>query len=358
MHKISAQRRARLKASFAVRRVDLDSVAGLDLDGPALAAGDVVAARVVEIGQHRRLERPDGRRAALFVGDEILLACGARYAPDQFEADCPVGVGPAHLAAAGGVAGLVRHSHDRMRAPTAIEILGAAVRADGGRIRLADVALPARSVAPTGTVIGAPPVIAVCGASMNAGKTHTAAVLVHGLTAAGLKVAAVKATGTGSGGDLWFFEDAGAFWVADFTDVGFATTYRADPAAVRLGAERLIAEATSRGAEAVVVEIADGVRQAETAALLEDRGFTDRLSGVVFAAGDALAAAAGVDWLAARGLPVAAVSGVLARAPLTIRETRAAVSAPCYDAAALTQPQIALGLLGGRAPVADVRDAA
>jgi hypothetical protein len=47
---------------------------------------------------------PEGRRKLLFVGDEIVVAYGNRYAPNQFEAVVPKTLGPCHLVAAGGVA--------------------------------------------------------------------------------------------------------------------------------------------------------------------------------------------------------------------------------------------------------------
>lgn len=63
-----------------------DLVSGPDV-APAL--GDLVLARVVEIGKHTRLEGPGSRRQLLFPGQEILLAYGNRYAPDQFLAEIP-----------------------------------------------------------------------------------------------------------------------------------------------------------------------------------------------------------------------------------------------------------------------------
>ena len=58
-------------------------------------AGDVVLARVLKLGQHGGLQGPDGRRANLFVGDEILVAHGDRNAPDQLAAEVPDNLGGA-----------------------------------------------------------------------------------------------------------------------------------------------------------------------------------------------------------------------------------------------------------------------
>jgi hypothetical protein len=76
------------------------------------------------------------------------------------------------------------------------------------------------------------------------------------------------------------------------------------------------------GADVVVLEIADGLLQAETAWLL------GRLSGladaVVLAATDALSARAGLELLRAAGLPVRLVSGLVSRSPLAAREVLSA----------------------------------
>ncbi len=55
---------------------------------------------------------------------------------------------------------------------------------------------------------------------MNAGKTTTAASLIKGVTAYGMKVGAAKITGTGAGGDFWFMIDSGTEPVLDFVDAG------------------------------------------------------------------------------------------------------------------------------------------
>ena len=86
---------------------------------------------------------------------------------------------------------------------------------------------------------------------MNSGKTTTAASLIHGLKRAGLKVAAVKVTGTGSGGDLWSMSDAGAATTLDFTDLGHASTAGLPHTEVLRVANGLIDLGSASGAEAI-----------------------------------------------------------------------------------------------------------
>lgn len=352
MTALDPQRVAALKPSFAIRRVDRADIRHLDEQAVDLQPGDVVIARVTTIGQHAHLERPDGRRAKLFPGDEILVACGARYAPDQFEADCPGAVGAAELVAAGGIVGHVRCTHERMRPATSLTILGAVGNQDGRRVNLADYAVRA-----TPQPIGIP-VVAVCGTAMNAGKTHTLATVIRSLSQTGHKVAAIKVTGTGAGGDLWSYVDSGAHLVRDFTDAGFATTYHAPVNDILDGFRSLAAEAQTAGANLIAVEVADGLHQAETAGVLRSSGFRELLSGVVFAAGDAMGAEAGVAWLQREGHRVLAVTGLLARSPLAVREAAAALAVPCLTPDQLLGREMAAQLAAPDGGTSGVHDAA
>ncbi|MEL6337015.1 MAG: DUF1611 domain-containing protein [Pseudomonadota bacterium] len=349
MQTIDTVRKQRVKPSFATRRVSLDDICLLDTVATDLAPGDLLFARVDKPGHHKSIERPDGRKALLLPGDEILVAAGARYAPDQFEAFAPTTVGPAHLVAAGGIAGIVVAAHSATRTPTEITIVGAVCRRSGQRIRLADYALTDAPIAETPDV----PVIAVCGTAMNAGKTTTVASLVRGFALDGQKVAAIKATGTGAGGDLWSFHDAGAHIVRDFTDAGFATTYRVPVAQILESARRLIADAVAAGADVILLEIADGLHQRETAELMRCADLRELVTGVVFAASDAMGAEAGADWLDRAGHRVMALSGKMTASTLAVREAELATGLPVLTAEALCTPETAclLALTEERMPL-------
>ncbi len=346
----SAERIKSAKRAFSTRNVPFDLLA-LDLiDDRAPVAGDLVLARVDGIGSHQRIELPCGRKAQLFVGDEILLAYGNRYAPDQYEAYVPEDLSPCHMVAAGGVAGRAECWHDKLAGPTAISPIGLVARnaPDGTRqpVNLADHALLRQL--PLGRQ---PALFAVFGTAMNAGKTTTAAGLVKGLAAAGLTVGALKITGTAAGGDLWLMKDSGAQWALDFTDAGFATTFGADPAAILRGADNLIETLGARGCDAVVLEIADGLLQTETAAIAAERAFTARLTGTFFAAGDAMGAVDGAAKLAAHGHRLLGVSGAMTRSPLAIREARAATGLPVLTLGELMDPTVAISFLAAERPL-------
>jgi molybdopterin-guanine dinucleotide biosynthesis protein len=318
--------------------------------------GDVVLAEVVRLGQHKRLESPVSRRAQMYPGDEIVVAYGHRYAPDQFEAEVPDDLGEAHLVAAGGVVGLVTATKDGLEEPTVVQPLGLLHHAEG-RLSLADLAplspmSPLDLVAPSARRCQRPRVVALVGTSMNSGKSTALACLVRGLTRAGMRVAAGKATGTGAGGDPGMFRDAGASRVLDFTDFGYASTYRLEHPDVRAVFASLVCELAGSGVDAVVVEVADGAYQAETARLLADPVFTEYVDQVVFTAGDALSAVAGVQAVRRHGIEVCAVSGRLTSAPLATREARAALDVPVVDTPDLCEPEVAVCLLPTPGPAA------
>jgi len=151
-------------------------------------------------------------------------------------------------------------------------------------------------------------------------------------------------TGTGAGGDVWLLRDAGADPVLDFTAAGLASTYLAPLPVVEETFDLLRGHLAAACADVIVVEVADGVFQRETAELVAGARFRDAIDGVIFAAGDALGAIAGVSWLRERGVPVLAVSGVLSASPLAMREAERALDVPVLDLEALGAAEIAAAL--------------
>ncbi len=59
-------------------------------------------AHVAELGQHKRVQLTSGRPSFIYPGDAVVLACGARYAPDQFEGIAEIDANGADLLAGGG----------------------------------------------------------------------------------------------------------------------------------------------------------------------------------------------------------------------------------------------------------------
>lgn len=330
---------ASAKWAFSTRRVQKqDARRLLDTLGSA-TSGDLVVGRVEKIGSHKNIQLASGRPSQLYIGDLVVLACGARYAPDQFEGLAELDSSGADMLAGGGVLGRMRHRHDRLAAPTSITPLGLLGNAEGAVLNLADYALQPCSRPPGLTVIG------VVGASMNSGKTTAVASLAHGLRQAGHRVAAIKATGTGAYGDYNAFLDSGAHYVADFTDSGMVSTYRQPLSRIQAGLDTLLAQAARQGCTTAVVELADGVFQKETVGLLQSPKIRDLFVGVLFAAGDAMAAAGGAAALRRLEIEPAALTGMVSCSPLGTAEAEAATGVSVLSRSALCDGKAAAGLL-------------
>ena len=346
---LNAHRLAQAKWAFSTRRVEReDAVSLLNTLGDA-ASGDLVLGRVERIGSHKRIQLAEGRASNLYVGDLVVLACGDRYAPDQFEGLAELDPAGSDMLAGGGVLGRMRHRHARMSAPTRIVPLGLLADASGRVMNLASYALAGGS-RPFGlTAIG------VVGASMNSGKTTAVAALAHGLSRAGHQVAAIKATGTGAFGDFNAFVDTGARYVADFTDAGMVSTYRQPLERIEAGLDTLLSHAAGRGCEVAVVELADGVFQKETADLLRNPRVRDGFAAVVFAAPDALAAAGGCAALRGMGIEPAVLTGMVSCSPLGAAEAETATGVRVISRDALCDPAQSSALMAQMLSVAGRR---
>ncbi len=322
--KLTRYRARKAKRAFTTRRVPIRDMQSLISGDVKPETGNLVLATVHELGKHRKIEKLTGRRAMMMPGDEIIVCYGNRYAPDQFEAVVSDDLGLCNLVAGGGIASREINRHDRMLPPTQIMPIGLIGDEQGKPLNLIDYRLDYEKS------INSINVVLVAGTAMNAGKTFTAASVLRGLKESGYKVAGIKATGTGSGGDLWKMKDMGADVIMDFTDAGFASTYLIPDEQIEDGVLRLINHAAERKCDFAVVEIADGLQHIETATLLRSKKLRTIVSGVVFAAYDSLGAKAGYDHLMNLGYSCLAISGQMARSPLAMRETAAGCDCPIY----------------------------
>jgi hypothetical protein len=323
---------ASAKWTFATRRVETGTIVGMDTDFAAARAGDLILAQVASIGQHPRVQLTSGRPSNIYPGDMIVLACGARYAPDQFEGLAEIDPDGADLLAGGGCLGRMIARNERIKPATRLLPVGRLLDHDRRPVNLDRFAL-----APT-TRAAELPVIFVLGTAMNSGKTTATAQLALGLRLAGYKVAALKGTGTGAFGDFNEYADTGAHWVADFTDAGMVTTYREPLDRVKAGLDLLLGHAAERGCTIAVMEIADGLYQRETGALVADPWLRNRMAGLVFACGDAVAAAGGVAELARHGLRPDVLTGIVSCSPMATAEAVGATGVPVLRKSDLADP--------------------
>ena len=290
--------------------------------------GDLVVSTVASVGAHDSLENVDGRRVHLYPGDIVVGAYGNRYATDFYEGYLPTTGTAAHLLTAGGVVGVVASAHTSRAQPTELEIIGALTDQAGAALSLENFTM--RAPPPTRAELST---VVVVGSSMSVGKTTTVAAMVNGWMRAGLTASAGKVTGSGSGKDRWMYEDAGATAVIDFLDFDMPSTFGYPVERLRATMFGIRDALAHRGSAVVVLEIADGLLQAETNALVTHlSGFADR---VVLAVADALSAVAGVRILNDLGAPVWAISGLISASPLASREASAATGLDVLSPAGL-----------------------
>jgi len=331
-----------VKWSYISRRVEDSSACTLAPVHADTQLGDLVAAKVVSMGNHTHIEDSHGRRCRLYVGDLLVGAFGNRYASDYYEGFFTPGT-TAHLLSASGLIGSVAATHSRYADPTVLEIVAAVADGKGSALSLEAFARPAPAARRPryGTWV-------VVGSAMNAGKTTTTSAIARGWTKARICSGAGKVTGTGSGKDLWAYMDAGATHVCDFLDFGIASTY-GYPIERLQGTMISIRDAlVADGAEAVVLEIADGLLQPETRGLLSAlRDFADTL---ILAVGDPLAAKSGSEILRKDyDLPLRAISGLITASPLASREAGAITGLPVVPPQAFADGAAADLLMAERA---------
>jgi hypothetical protein len=330
---------ADMRLPYALRRVPVASFQTLLPLPEVPQSGDIALAQIESIGKNARLELASGRLCTLHEGDLLAVVFGNRYATKQFEAYARRDGERCDLLSVGGLCGIVESRHTSVGAPTRLRQLGALGDAGMRPLRLRDFSLESVSRSKR------PHVIVVCGTSMDAGKTYTVASIITGLRRNNFNVAGIKLTGTAAGRDTWSMLDAGACAALDFVDGGYPSTYLSSlPDLVELY-RLLTAHAVARHADWIVVEIADGIVQKETAALLRSPAFVSTVDAWVLAASDPLAAIGGITQLQRWGIEPMAVSGLVSMSPLAIHEVTEATGRPCLSAKALQRGELTSTLL-------------
>lgn len=310
------------KSSYAVRNIDLSQIQGLTNDR-APRAGDLVLARIDRLRQHARIELPSGRRAYLHVGDEVLLLYGNRYATDQFEARVPDDLGPCHMVAAGGIAARMISRCSAVKPATEITPIGLLCDDKGEVVNLRRHCLPLQPLSCREV-----PVLAVVGTGMNAGKTTMMANAIYAFKQQGISVAAGKLTGTAAGPDSWKYRDAGAVAVLDFTDFGMASSFGESLARLKAAAQSIVASLQQQQPDLIMLELADGLLQTETAQLMQDAELQRLVDGWLLAATDAIGVTAGAQLMRTIGCPVVAVGGLFTRSSLLEQEVKHSCGLP------------------------------
>jgi hypothetical protein len=117
--------------------------------------------------------------------------------------------------------------------------------------------------------------------------------------------------------------------------MGWPSTAGCSPAELRQTVIGLADHLRAGGVEVGILEIADGLLQAETDLLLSAINDWIGPVNVVMAARESLAVVAGAAMLAAHGHQLMAVTGIVTSSPLACREVELAGIGPCVPTASL-----------------------
>lgn len=293
--------------------------------------GDVAVFEVISLGKHQAIQAADNTLTKIFPGDYVLMAFGGRYASNQFEGYVPnKPTTELQILGQGGVVGLLTSAHQRFKktGATKIRLVGYAV--DDNNQVINTCYHNVDKVVFSGKVAESRPknssknydVYLSVGASMDSGKTTTAAYFARGAMLAGKRVAYIKMTGTVYNKDKRLVKDSGAEIAVDFSLCGYPSTYMCSTKEVLDIYATLLRHVESVNPDVVIVEIADGILQKETNDLLQNEAFMQDISGVILSCPDSLSAYGGLQILKAAGIEPMLLCGLFTASPLMIEEVR------------------------------------
>jgi len=302
-------------------------------DKPPLP-GDLVYGAISCIGQHSSLENASGRIHMIHDGTKAIFVFGNRYAPDFYEGLVPDKIiEEVDLLARSGVIGIVKTKNSLIKDPTKVKVLGYVCNGNGDVLNTQDFPL----IKPRNEIKKYPrsKMILVCGTSMNSGKSMAAAACCWALTSMGYNVRASKITGTASLKDILHMNDAGANPYADFTYLGYPSTYLLTKEQLLGIFNQLDLKYANNPKNFWIAELADGIIQRETAMLLSTPEFISRVYRLIFCANDAFGAIGGLRTLKENfNLVPDAISGICSSSPLHLRELSEFTDIPVFNSAA------------------------
>lgn len=293
--------------------------------------GDLIYGEIVYVGQHKTIESSAGRIHQINDNTKLVFTYGNRYAPDYYEGFVPEeSMEVADLLARSGMVGVVKCKNSNIGDPTKVKILGNVLDKNGNPVNTRDF----RRFSVKNTVKSKPrsKMILCVGTSMNSGKSMAAAACCYSIAACNRIVRASKITGTASLKDILLMEDCGAERIADFTYLGYPSTYMLSKEELLDIFDTIDLKYANNKNNYWVVEIADGILQRETRMLLMSERVRSRIHKLVFCAQDAFGAISGLQILQDEiGLKADALSGVCSSSPLSIRELSAYTGIPVFN---------------------------
>lgn len=297
--------------------------------------GDVAVFEILTIGKHKAIQGDAGINKHIFPGDKILATFGNRYASNQFEGYVPTTHQETYqILGQGGVIGVLKSMHARFEdiGATEVKLIGYATDENNEVIntRYYNTSFNREHFTPMNTIKNNAKVYLSVGASMDSGKTTTAAFFSRGLMLQGKKVAYIKLTGTVYNKDAALVENGGATISVDFSHCGYPSTYMCSTEEVLDIYATLMKKVQVENPDVIIVEIADGLLQRETFGLLKHNGFMSTVEGVILSCPDSLSVLGGLKVLSSIRLTPVIISGLFTASPLMVKEVKAITKTPVF----------------------------
>ena len=293
--------------------------------------GDVAVFEVLSIGKHKAIQGAGGTNTYIFPEDKILASFGTRYATNQFEGYMPKTYQETYqILGQGGVVGVLASMHAKFDdiGATEVKLIGYAVNESGQVINTINQANNLEKYNPFKKRDYK--MYLSLGSSMDSGKTTTAAFLSRGFKKQGKKVAFIKLTGTVYAKDCSLVRDCGADTAIDFSYCGYPSTYMCKTDEILNIFEALLKRVERIGPDVVVIEIADGLMQRETKALINHKSFMNSIDDVVLSCGDSLSCGNGVSILSNVQKTPILISGLFTASPLLVKEVEDSCEIPVF----------------------------
>ena len=314
----------KVKRTSVVRRIEREYLQDVKYLDKKPEAGDIIKVKVSKMGYYNKFENVHGRIGDLVKHDELYCAFGTRYATQVYEAIVPRKLTRINdFLAFSGVCGKVVSQNVGVGDPTKVDIEGYVM--NGKKVlNMKDFAIPIKEKKDISLIV-------VVGGDMECGKTTTAASIIAALTEHDYKVHAGKITGVARIRDIYRMKDSGANQVYDIIDAGSSSTYQLTMDELLDIFWRIYTNLAEDDPDYIVLEIADGIFQRETAMLLKNDEFRKKITKLFFAAADAIAAEGGINYLQHQyNLDVAGVSGIFSNSYLSMSEFKKKTSTPVF----------------------------
>lgn len=188
--------------------------------------GEIILGTIELVTDHYGfMENEYGRNVRLYQGDLVVGVLGTRRSTTNVSGWSPSSIASGTILSLLSPSGILGVPDERQPVSsfTLVRVVGSFQSLNGIPLNLSDTP---RSTPICGNAIKRP-LLLICGTSAECGKTTAACNAIRALRDAepSLSISATKLCGTGRRRDCFEYSDAGASYVEDFVDAGFASTY-------------------------------------------------------------------------------------------------------------------------------------